>query len=108
MFLYGQAIDMRLGFERLAGLVKQSMGSDLLQGHLYLFLGRNRTRAKVLLFDGTGLCLFHKRLEVGKFMSIRDLQQVKEMTSGELALILDGAHVKLPMAQPSYLESRMI
>jgi transposase len=105
VFLYGQPIDMRLGFERLSGLVREGLGSDLLQGHLYLFLGKNRTRAKVLLFDGTGLCLFHKRLEIGKFMSIRDLQEVKEMTSGELTLLLDGAQVKLPMSGISYLES---
>ncbi len=49
------ATDMRKGFEGLFGLVRDVLGEDPLSGHLFLFANRNRTRVKVLVFDGTGL-----------------------------------------------------
>ena len=36
---------------------------DLADGDLFVFVSKNRRRAKVLYFDGTGLCLFAKRME---------------------------------------------
>jgi len=39
---------------------------------LFLFVSRNRKRAKVLYFDGTGLCLLAKRLEKGRFAAVCD------------------------------------
>ena len=49
--------DMRKRYNGLEGLVREAMGHDLLLGDLFLFVSRNRKRAKVLLFDGTGLCI---------------------------------------------------
>lgn len=102
VFLYRQEIDMRAGFERLAFLARESLTSDLLSGHLYLFLGKNRKRAKVLFFDGTGLVLIAKRLETGRFMRVQDLQDSPEMTAAELSLILDGSRMKLPICGAAY------
>lgn len=102
VFLYHHSIDMRSGFERLSHFVREEMKNDLLEGHLYLFLGKNRRRAKVLCFDGTGLILTHKRLEVGRFMSLDDLSATKEMTASELALILEGSRVSLPLSPLGY------
>ncbi len=50
------------------------------------------TGAKVLLWDGTGLCLYQKRLERGPVASLwrRDEQETFEMTLSELALFLEG------------------
>lgn len=98
VFLYGQPIDMRYSFERLSCLVREEIKRDVLEGDLYLFLGKNRRRAKVLLFDGTGLVLIHKRLEVGRFMRIGDLQRTGEMTMVELSLLLDGTKLSLPIS----------
>ena len=43
------------------------MKRDIATGDLFVFVSKSRKRAKVLYFDGTGLCLFCKRLETGKF-----------------------------------------
>lgn len=102
VFLYSFFVDMRSGFERLSSFIRNGMGHDLQSGHFYLFLGRNRRRAKVLYFDGTGLVLIHKRLEVGRFMSLDDLCATKEMTASELALILEGSRVSLPLSPSCY------
>lgn len=46
------------------------LGRDPLSGDLYLFVSRNRIRAKVLHWDGTGLCVYAKCLEKGRFASL--------------------------------------
>ncbi len=57
--------DLRKGFAGLAGVVQTEMGHDLLVGDLFLFISRNRRLVKVLQWDGTGLCLYSKRLGRG-------------------------------------------
>ena len=47
VFAYGAAVDLRKGFNSLSGLVEQEMKHRLLDGDVYLFLGRNPRRAKV-------------------------------------------------------------
>lgn len=61
------AIDLRWGFDRLAGVVQQDIGRMPRGGALFVFFGKRRTAMKVLFFDGTGLCVFYKRLDRGKF-----------------------------------------
>ena len=75
ILIFKEPIDMRFGFHRLTGLVRSSYGMPkLLAGHVFVFFGNNRTRLKVLFFDGTGLCLLFKRLEQGRFMWVRDAE----------------------------------
>ncbi len=64
---YAAPADLRKGFDGLSALVMNELGRDPLSGELYLFVSRNRIRAKVLHWDGTGLCVYAKRLEEGKF-----------------------------------------
>jgi transposase len=69
------------------------MKRDPLSGDLFLFTNRNRTRAKVLLWDGTGLCVYQKRLERGRFARLwgREAEDTVELTVSELALFLEGS-----------------
>lgn len=67
VFVAVEPVDLRYGFERLAGLAAARMGYDARSGALFVFLGRRGGTAKVLFFDGTGMCLFHKRLDRGTF-----------------------------------------
>jgi len=95
VFVYQDPIDFRFGFEKLSYFVREHLKADILEGDMYLFLGKNRKRAKVLLFDHTGLILITKRLEGGKLMALMDLENAKEITSTELSLILSGARIRL-------------
>ena len=63
VFVCLEPVDMRLGFERLSGLVGERTGYDARGGALFVFLGRRRQTIKILFFDGTGICLFSKRLD---------------------------------------------
>lgn len=90
MFAYGAPVDLRKGFDGLAALVMHELGRDPLSGECFLFVSRHRTRAKVLLYDGTGLCLYHKRLEAGRFANLLGEGAI-ELTMSELALYLEGS-----------------
>ena len=60
---------MRKSFNTLSALVVE-LGREVLSGHFFLFVSRDRKWAKVLFFDGTGLCLLAKRLEKGRFAAV--------------------------------------
>ena len=57
--------DMRKGIDGLAMLVQGLLRQDPFSGHLFLFRGRKANLLKIVFWDGTGLCLFTKRLEQG-------------------------------------------
>ena len=67
---------------------------DPLAGDCFLFVNRLRTRAKVLLWDGTGLCVYHKRLEQGRFAALWAPDGAgtpgRTLTLSELSLFLEG------------------
>jgi transposase len=65
VFVAVEPIDMRLGFERLAGIVRDRICYEPASGALFAFTGRRRETVKILFFDGTGMCLFYKRLDQG-------------------------------------------
>lgn len=93
VWAYPGAADLRLGYDGLAGLVASKLGSDPLSGDCFLFTNRARTRAKVLLWDGTGLAIYQKRLEAGRFASLRADAGRVALTMSELALYLEGCRL---------------
>ena len=94
VWAYPAPADLRKGFDGLSGLVTQ-LRQDPLAGDCFLFVNRLRTRAKVLLWDGTGLCVYHKRLEQGRFAALwppagSAPRAVRTLTLSELSLFLEG------------------
>jgi transposase len=67
VFVGLEPIDLRWGFDRLAGLVQERIGQQARSGALFVFFGKRREALKVLFYDGSGLCLFYKRLDRGTF-----------------------------------------
>jgi transposase len=61
-------------------------------GELYLFVNGKRTGCKVLMWDGTGLCIFMKRLERGRFADLwsNGNGTPVRLTSSELAPFIEG------------------
>ena len=94
VFAYPAPVDLRKGYDGLYGLVKQGLSRDPLSGDLFLFSNRRRRGCKVLVWDGTGLCIFQKRLERGCFASLfRDDGKPVQLTSSELALYIEGCEL---------------
>jgi len=92
VWAYAAPADLRKGFDGLQALVVTALARDPLSGDCYLFCNRTRRRAKVLLWDGTGLCIYQKRLECGRFAALWGpaAATAAELTMSELALFLEG------------------
>ena len=58
-------VDFRKGAEGLAALVRETMKADPFSGAVYVFRAKRADRVKLIFWDGTGVCLFAKRLEDG-------------------------------------------
>jgi transposase len=93
VYAYGQPTDMRKGFDGLCALVTEALHRDPLSGDVFIFVSRDRVRAKTLQWDGTGLCLYAKRLERGRFASVWRAAGADPitLTVSELDLFLDGS-----------------
>lgn len=83
-------VDMRKGFDGLAAQVQQALRRDPFAGQLFLFRSRRGDRLKVLWWDGSGLCLFAKRLERGRFVWPAVREGVITLTSAQLAMLIEG------------------
>lgn len=99
--------DMRKSFDALSLLVAEGLGRDVLSGDLFLFVSKNRRRAKVLYWDGTGLCVFAKRLEKGRFAAPweRGEGHALQFTVSELALLLEGSELvgRVPLSPAPFV-----
>ena len=51
-------VDFRKGAEGLAALVRDTMKADAFPRAVYVFRARRADRIKMILWDGTGVCLF--------------------------------------------------
>jgi len=104
VYAYGRPTDMRKGFDGLCALVTQGLHRDPLNGDVFIFVSRDRVRAKTLQWDGTGLCIYAKRLERGRFASLwRDGDDPITLTISELDLFLDGSALvgRIALAPPA-------
>lgn len=93
VYAFSRPADMRKGFDGLFALVRDELHQDPLSGHFYVFVNKTRRRAKILVWDGTGLCILSKRLETGRFVAPWQRQHdgVITMTTSELSLLLEGS-----------------
>jgi transposase len=92
-----EPVDLRYSFDRLAGLVEERVGYDARSRALFVFFGRRKTGLKVLFFDGTGLCIFYKRLDRGTFRIPESEDAGKraiEIDDATLEALLDGIEVE--------------
>jgi transposase len=92
IYLCTTPADMRKGFDSLAMLVRDALGRDPLSRDLFLFVGRDKDRIKIIYWDGDGFALWYKRLEEGSFRlpSAKKVGASLELKASELAMLLEG------------------
>ncbi len=97
--------DLRKGYDGLFALARDVLEQDPLSGHAFLFVARNCKRAKVLHYDGTGLCIYCKRLEQGSFVAPWERStDTLTLTMSELSLFLEGSTaVRQNLSPAAYL-----
>lgn len=83
-------VDFRKGADGLAALVREAMGADPFSGAVYVFRAKRADRVKLVYWDGTGVCLFAKRLEDGRFRWPKVEGGVVRLSAAQLSALLEG------------------
>lgn len=83
-------VDVRKGAEGLAALVREQIGADPFGGTVFVFRAKRTDRVKLIYWDGTGMCLFAKRLEDGEFRWPKVHDRVMRLTAAQLSALLEG------------------
>jgi transposase len=99
IYLACRPTDMRRGFNGLSAQVANVLREDPYSGHLFVFRGKRGDYIKILYWDGTGLCLFAKRLEISGFSWPPIVDDCMQLTQGQLALLIEGIDWRRTMAR---------
>lgn len=90
VFLAMEPIDGRQSFNGLSTRVKETLQQEPTSGFLFVFLNKRRNRLKILFWDGSGLVLYTKRLEGGRFGAPAGEGRSQCLRPEELTLLLHG------------------
>ena len=85
--------DMRKQANGLSLIAEEQMGHNPLSGAVFLFCNREGRILKALYWDATGVALWTKRLETGRFPWPKDGEAARELSARELELLLSGLDV---------------
>jgi len=107
IWLFRGWVDMRCQADRLAQVVEHQLGRQPYHGDAFVFLGRDRRRVKVLMWDRSGFWLASKRLEQGLYatpiqLEGPDARQVVALSPAEFAQLLEGITVHRATYAPHY------
>lgn len=94
-YLCCKRIDMRNGFDGLAGIVRDFLKFDPISGAVFIFINKTGTHIKLLYWDSDGFAIFYKRLEKGRYsfdLATTDIS--KQITREDLMMLLGGFSLK--------------
>ena len=102
LFLYFEPIDFRKGIDGLIGVCLRKCKQDPFNGGIFIFRNRQGTALKLLVYDGTGFWLCHKRFSSGKLawwpttlteaMAISAVELTVLVNQGKPAQLTDSWH----------------
>ena len=90
ILLAARPVDFRKGMDGLAALVQQALRADPFAGDVFIFRPKRADRVKILVYDGTGLVLYLKRLEAGRFAWPSPAEGVVRLSAAQLTTLLEG------------------
>jgi len=93
-------LSMRYGFDGLSAKVVEVLQGDPFSGHLFIFRSKRGDYLKILYWDGSGLCLFAKRLEQGRFVWPPIVDGGLQLTPAQLALLIEAIDWRRTVAPP--------
>ncbi|MBA3847239.1 MAG: IS66 family insertion sequence element accessory protein TnpB [Planctomycetes bacterium] len=107
IFLARAVVDMRKSFDSLSDLVRGQLDKDPYTGDVFVFVGKNRSRVKMLVWDASGFWVCAKRLEGGMFALPAGAQppQSREsmpLTAAQVQMLLEGIPPSDQPPRPHY------
>ncbi len=97
-----EPLDFRCGIDGMAQACRARLSEDPFSGAVYVFRNRRGTAVKLLVYDGQGYWLCHKRLSTGRFVHWPKLEG-KAATAAQahqLAVLLSGGDPAATRAAP--------
>lgn len=101
VYLACRPVSMQKNFDGLTALARQMLDAAPYSGHLFVFRGKRGDYLKVLYWDGSGMCLFAKRLEKGRFVWPPLVDGGIVLSPAQLALLIEGIDWRRTVAPPS-------
>jgi transposase len=99
-----EPVDFRKGIDGLARLCKESLQQDPFGGAVFAFRNRRGTALKVLIYDGQGFWLCHKRLSEGRFHWWPSTPDggAKQLAAHQLAVLFSAGNPDRTGAAPDW------
>jgi len=109
IYVATKPVDMRLSFDRLAGIIREELGGEPRDGTVVVFHNRRRTLVKLMWHDRGGYCLLYKRLDRGTYripLAIPHGAAKVEVSRREVMLLLEGVDRELLRKARKRMKSR--
>ena len=101
-------IDFRKGMDGLASLVTQLLLADPFAGDVFIFRAKRTDRLKLILWDGSGLCMVTKRLEARGFTWPPVQDGAVTLSAAQLRMLFSGMDwTQIPARSPPPVRSLM-
>ena len=100
VWLVVEPIDMRAGIDGLSQRIQNSLGRSPCDGSAYAFRNQRLNRIKLLVWDGTGVWLCHRRLHRGGFIWPRADTPVFNLSARQWQWLITGVDWQRLEAQP--------
>jgi transposase len=95
VYVATRPVDFRKGHDGLAAAVQEMIGLDPFCGAAFVFRSKRADRIKVLVWDGSGMVLIHKRLEGGRFVWPQVRDGVMRMSPAQFSALFEGLDWRL-------------
>ena len=104
VWLVVEAVDMRAGIDGLSLRIQNTLGRSPCDGTAYAFRNRRQNRIKLLVWDGTGVWLCHRRLHRGHFIWPRSNATVFTLSCAQWQWLIAGVEwQRLSATPPAHL-----
>jgi transposase len=100
VWLVVEAIDMRTGIDGLSLRIQNTLGRSPCDGSAYAFRNRRLNRLKLLVWDGTGVWMCHRRLHRGHFVWPTATTPVCTLDAQQWRWLITGVDWQRLSAQP--------
>ena len=99
-----EAADFRRGIDGLSRLCREKLSADPFGGTVFVFRNRRRTAIKLLVYDGQGFWLCHKRLSSRRFRfwPLATSGATATLRAHELCVLLSGGDPLATKAAPQW------
>lgn len=83
-----EPVDFRKGIDSLAAVCLKKLQTDPFSGAMFVFTNKSRRALRLLVYDGQGYWLCHKRLSKERFVWPFQRGSVADLSAGQLQQLL--------------------